>query len=154
MVTKIKNNEEIDAIVKTKLAQFSRNGGKAPIARWSEEELEIVDAVIWDLLTVGCLSREQTAQELSKRWGVTVGTARKYIQNAIKRLAGQFEEDTETKRKMFLEKCESILEQAIADGQKRTALQALDTIAKASGFYKETKEIDITGDGAIKFDFS
>lgn len=154
MKTKIQNNEEIDATIKSKLKCFFRNGGTAPQTKWSDDELALMDAVIWDYLTVGCLSREQTAQELKKRWDIHISTARKYVKDAIRRLANQFEEDTETKRKLFLEKCESILADALEDGQRKTALQALDTIAKASGFYKETKEVEISGDGSIKFDFS
>lgn len=148
--------EKVDAMVNTRLKQFPAKGGRHPSRNvgWSDEELEIMDGVIWDYLTTQGLSREQTAKQLHSRWDITIGTARTYITDAIKRMAKHFpDDDMETKREMFLERCQSILQDAIDSGQKSEALKALDIYAKASGFYKEQKDINLTGENTIHFDF-
>ena len=165
MATKNKKEEEvnifsdpdkIDALVKTRLDQFPRRGGSLPprMVRWSESELAIIDYVIWTYITEQGLSREATAQQIHNRWGISLSTARRYITDSIKRAATKFPaEDIEEKRQRFLERCESILQMAIEDGQKDTALRALDTYAKAAGLYKETKDINLEGNTTVRFDF-
>lgn len=148
--------EQIDAVIKSKLAQFPVKGGKAPSKKvsWTEEELSLMDYVIWSYITEDGLSREATAAQIHDRWGIALSTARKYITESIKRAAARFPaEDIEEKRTRFLERCEAILQKAIEDGQKDTALRALDTYAKAAGLYKETKDINIDGKTTISFDF-
>ena len=145
---------KIDAVVKSKLAQFNRKGGKIYPGNvsWSESELELIDGVIWGYITEQGLSREKTAQQIADRWNIALSTARKYISDSIKRMAKNIpEEDVEERRRKFLERCESILQDAIENRQKDSALKALDLIAKASGLYKETKEVDINGN--MTFDF-
>ena len=150
------NPEKIDAMIKTRLDQFPRRGGSLPPrkVRWSESELAIIDYVIWTYITEQGLSREATAQQIHSRWGISLSTARRYITDSIKRAATKFPaEDIEEKRQRFLERCESILQMAIDDGQKDTALRALDTYAKAAGLYKETKDINLEGNTTVRFDF-
>ena len=42
--------EEIDALINSRLEQFPRKGGKqsSKNVTWSDEELSIIDSVIWD----------------------------------------------------------------------------------------------------------
>lgn len=149
--------DKIDAVINSKLAQFPAKGGKVPSKKisWSESELALIDYVIWSYITEDGLSREATAAQLHNRWDIALSTARKYITESIKRAATKFPaEDIEEKRTRFLERCENILQQALQDGQKDTALRALDTYAKAAGLYKETKDINLGGEADIHFDFS
>lgn len=149
--------EKIDAVIKSRLSQFPAKGGKVPskTAKWSKEELNLIDYVIWSYITEQGLSREATAQQIHNRWDISLSTARRYITDSIKRASDNFPtEELEEKRRKFLERCEAILQQAIEDGQKDTALRALDTYAKAAGLYKETKDINLQGEASITFDFS
>lgn len=149
--------DKIDAVIKSRLSQFPARGGKVPSksAKWSKDELNLIDFVIWTYITEQGLSREATAHQLHNRWDICLSTARRYITDSIKRASENFPaEELEEKRRKFLERCESILQQAIEDGQKDTALRALDTYAKAAGLYKETKDINFEGNASITFDFS
>ena len=58
--------EKINAIIKSRLAQFSTKGGsqKNSLVKWTESELELRNAVIIDYLTINGLSRERTAQQI------------------------------------------------------------------------------------------
>lgn len=156
-ITIFSDPDKIDMLIKSKLNLFPARGGKVPSKsiKWSESELAIIDYVIWTYITEQGLSREATAAQLHTRWDIALSTARKYITDSIKRAAKRFPaEDIEEKRTRFLERCEAILQQAIEDGQKDTALRALDTYAKAAGLYKETKDINLQGEADIRFDFS
>ena len=153
-ITVFDDAQKIDAIINTKLRQFPRKGSKtyAKNVGWTEEELELIYCVIWDYIIKGGLSREQTAQQLYSRWDISLSTARRYVVECIKRFSKNFpEDDLATIRQMFIQRCEGILEMAIADNNKDSALKALDLIGKTTGLYKETKDINV--DGTITFDF-
>ena len=149
--------EEIDRMINTRLEQFPRKGGKTSSKNvsWSDEELSIIDSVIWDYISKQGLSREQAAQQIHSRWDISLSTARRYITDSIKRMASTYtEEDQEEQRKIWLERCEAILQDAIETRDKQSALRALDLMGKSMGFYKETKDVNLDVDGGISFDFS
>ena len=149
--------EEIDALINSRLEQFPRKGGRScsKHVSWSDEEISIIDSVIWDYISTQGLSREATAQQLHSRWDISLSTARKYITDSIKRMASTYtEEDQEEQRRVWLERCEAILQDAIETRDKQSALRALDLMGKTLGLYKETKDINVDGDNTIHFDFS
>lgn len=157
MENNILTDERVDTLINTRLSQFRVKGGSALPKKvgWSDEEIQIMDNVIWSYLVTKGMSRENTAKQLTQRWDIALSTARKYVSECIKRMSNIYtQEDIETKRQMFLQRCEQILTDAIESRQKDTALKALDLYAKASGFYKEAKDVNVTAEGNIKFDFS
>ena len=84
-----------------------------------------------------------------------MSTARRYITDSIKRMASTYtEEDQEEQRRVWLERCEAILQDAIETKDKQSALRALDLMAKSLGLYKETKDVNLDVDGGISFDVS
>lgn len=151
------NPDEIDALINSRLKQFPRKGGKTSSRNvsWSDEEISIIDSVIWDYIAKQGLSREQAAQQIHYRWDISLSCARKYITDSIKRMASTYtEEDQEEVRRVWLERCESILQDAISTRDKQSALRALDLMGKTLGLYKETKDINVDGDNTIHFEFS
>lgn len=75
--------------------------------------------------------------------------------DSIKRIANTYsEEEQEEVRRVWLERCESILQDAISTRDTQSALKALDLMAKSLGLYKETKDVNLDVDGGISFDFS
>lgn len=151
------NPDEIDALINSRLKQFPRKGGKTSSRNvsWSEAEIQIVDSVIWDYMAKQGLSREATAQQIHYRWDISLSTARKWIMDSIKRIANTYsEEEQEEVRRVWLERCESILQECVETRDKQNALKALDLMAKSLGLYKETKDINLDVDGGISFDFS
>lgn len=151
------NPEEIDSLVNSRLKQFPRKGGRScsKHVSWSEAEIQIIDEVIWDYIAKQGLSREATAQQLIARWDISLSTARKWITDSIKRIANTYsEEEQEEVRRVWLERCESILQDAISTRDTQSALKALDLMAKSLGLYKETKDINVDGDNTIHFEFS
>ena len=148
--------EEIDSLINSRLKQFPRKGGKScsKHVSWSEAEIQIIDSVIWDYMAKQGLSREATAQQIYSRWDISLSTARKWITDSIKRIANTYsEEEQEEVRRVWLERCESILQECIETRDKQNALKALDLMGKSLGLYKENKDINLDVDGGISFDF-
>ena len=149
--------EEIDALINSRLEQFPRKGGRScsKHVSWSDAEIQIIDSVIFDYIAKQGLSREATAQQIYSRWDISLSTARKWITDSIKRIANTYsEEEQEEVRRVWLERCESILQECIETRDKQNALKALDLMGKSLGLYKESKDINVDGDNTIHFDFS
>lgn len=150
--------EEIDNYIKCKLQAMPRNGGKANSVKnaWTEDEITLKDSIIMEYITVQGLSRTQTAQQICDRWGLAATTARDWVSDACKRFAASFNDNDnqEEQRRIWMERCETILQDAIDTRDKTSALKALDLIGKSMGLYRETKDINLEGDNTIHFDFS
>ena len=155
MINIFSDPKNIDTLINTRLAQFPRKGGNGgKNASWTDEEIQVIDSVIWSYMTEQGLSREQTAQQIFNRWNISLSTARRYVCECVKRMVKSFpEEEMEEKRKVWLERCESILQSAIESGDKKSALKALDIMAKTYGLYKEKTEVELSGNADITFDF-
>ena len=75
------------------------------------------------------------------------------MEEAIKRFTTSFDEDTvEEQRKIWLERCEQVLQDAIESKDKQNAIRALDLIGKSMGIYKEKSDVNLSGSADIKFD--
>lgn len=149
--------EAIDAYIKSRIASFPQKGGKANSVKgaWTKEELELRDAVIMEYITKQGLSKIATAQQIADRWGLKMRTANQYVMDAVKRFAQSFTEETvEDQRRVWLERCEQILQDAIDSRDKTNAIKALDLIGKSMGIYQQKQNIDLSGEADIKFDFS
>ena len=148
--------EQIDAVINAKLASMPRKNGKAnsKANAWTKDEIELRNAVIMQYIAEQGLSKERTAQQLTNRWDITIDTARDYVKRAVTDFANSFtDEDAEEQRRMWLERCEQILQEALDTGDKGNALKALDLIGKSMGIYTEKKDLNVQGDVDIKFDF-
>lgn len=148
--------EMIDAIIKSRLAQFSTKGGtqKNSLVKWTDAELELRDAVVMDYLTVNGLSRERTAQQLADRWDVSMQSARNYVRDAITRFAKNYVEiDEATRKKIFEEKLQSIYEDAVSAKDRQSSLKAIDILNKMNGMYTDKSDVNLSVDGKITFDF-
>lgn len=146
--------EKIDGIIKARLSEFPRKGGKGTTSSWTEEEIELIDAVILQYITEQGLSRFKTAQQICDRWGIAISTAKRWVSEAIKRFADSFDDnDKEKLKKMFVERLETILQSAIDDNAKDSALKALDLYGKTFGFFKDNQNINLNAEGNISFDF-
>lgn len=148
--------EKVDAIIKSRLAQFSTKGGtqKNSLVKWTEAELELRDAVIMDYLTVNGLSRERTAQQIADRWDVTMQSARNYVRDAITRFAKNYVEiDEATRKKLFEEKLQAIYEDAVSAKDRQSSLKAIDILNKMNGMYTDKSDVNVNVDGKITFEF-
>lgn len=147
--------EKIDAIINAKLASLPAKNGKGNSIKcaWTPEELELRDAVVLQYITEQGLSKLKTAQQLMSRWDISLPSAYNYINDALDRFTAVDEDNAEKQRKIWLERCETILQDAIDTKDKQSALKALDLIGKSMGIYKDKTDINLSGGADIKFDF-
>lgn len=146
--------EDIDTFIKTKIASFPPVKGKNA-TKWTPEELDLRDAVIMEYICKQGLSKTATAQQIMDRWGIKQSTAFKYVMEAIQRFSKSFTEETvENQKKVWLERCEQILQDAIDSRDRSTVIKALDLIGKSMGIYQQKQNIDLSGEADIRFDFS
>lgn len=148
--------DEIDAVIKSRIALFSTKGGcqKNSLVKWTESEIELRDAVIIDYITTNGLSREKTAQQISSRWDISVVTARKYVAEAVKHFCDNVvDESDEIRKKIFEEKLHSIYEDAVSAGDRQSSLRAIDILNKMNGMYTDKSDVNVNVDGKIVFDF-
>lgn len=148
--------EEIDAVIKSKLAQFSTKGGKQKnsLVKWTDEEIELRDAVIIDYITTNGLSREKTAQQISSRWDISMVTARKYVAESIKHFCDNVVEESEAvRKKLFEEKLQSIYEDAVIAKDRQSSLRAIDILNRMNGMYTDKSDVNLSVDGKITFEF-
>ena len=83
-----------------------------------------------------------------------MATARKWVARALDDFTKSYgEEDQEKNRRLWLERCEQVLQDAIDTRDKANALKALDLIGRSMGLFTEKKDIKLDGDVDIKFDF-
>ena len=155
-ITVFDRPEMIDALINSKLENMPAKSGKAgsKATAWKPEELDLRDGVILQYITEQGLSKERTAQQIYSRWNISLPTARRYVAEAIKRFSQSFVEDNaEEQRRLWLERCETILQDAIDSRDKQSALRALDLMGKSMGIYQEKKDVTVDGEVDIRFDF-
>ena len=112
--------EDIDSVIKSRLAQFTKKGGKGTNNNtWSPEELELLDSVVLQYITEQGLSRERTAQQIKVRWDIALSTARKYLKNAIDRFCKATAAETkEEQKRLWEEQLKQILQDALENGTR------------------------------------
>lgn len=144
--------EDIDKHIRKGLANQNAKGGSKVC--WTKDEIEIMDFVIMEYLTVNMLSPVRTAYQLVDRWGMCYGVARKHVADAQKRwMKKHIPETEELMKTKFTEQLNTILQEAQEAGDRQSAIKALDMLAKTAGFYNDKKDLKVSMEGPIRFDF-
>lgn len=144
--------DEVDALIRSKIAQTAKHKGRSAHAKWTESEMQARDSVIIEYICHQGLSRAETAKQISDRWGIHLHTAERYIREAVEHLVRDYDEYTEEVRKVHLERLEKILQEALDRDNLDTALKVMDQISKVQGLYLERKEVTVN-DIPISFKF-
>lgn len=148
----ILDSEKADAIIKARLATFPRVGGTGNHS-WTNAELELRDGIIWEYITINCMSRENTSKQIAARWDISLPTARKYVAQAIEHLAKNYDETEEQARQEMIDKATTIVEKCMEEERFSEAQKAMDMINKLKGLYTDKKDVKVEGDIEITFDF-
>lgn len=148
--------ETIDKYVKLKIKAAPSKGGKSQsAAKWTDEENELRDSVIIGYLVDNMMSNDKVAQQIAARWGMSVATARDWVAASRRRFcARQGKENLEEVRKIFVERVESLIEDAKENGSNENIRHALELYGKTFGLLSEKKDINLSGDTTIKFEFT
>ena len=147
-----KEPELVDTIIKGRIARAKAKDGKTHLAKWTPEELEIRNAVIYGYLINDCNTREECARKIAERWDISNNTARNYIKEAMRALVANYQDvSKEQIKETYLKRIEKLLQKAVNEGKTKEALQAAEMLNKLDGLYNE--KIDLNLQGNITFDF-
>ena len=153
-VTIFSSPDAIDNIIKLRLSTFSRKGAPCKNSAWTDDELELRRAVVIEYISQG-LSKENTAQQIAARWGVTIGCARRYVKDAIDNFCATYaDESISEHRKIWEKQVLKLLQDAVEDRSKDAQAKALDMLGKAYGLYSQKTDVNLSGDTTIHFDFN
>ena len=89
-------------------------------------------------------------QRFSKEWNLSEKTIRLLIDDAISYMKS--EETKETLVAMNMERLDNIIEDSMKEGDKRSAIKAIDTQNKLAGGYEEKVKLETDGDINLIFD--
>lgn len=154
-VTIFSDPQVIDGIIKNRINSFSARGAKNNRTSWTEDEIELRNAVVLDYIGKQGMSREETARQLSNRWSISMPTARNYVRDAIKDFVAIYKDkDKQEIFETYTNRLEGILQNALDNNQKDIALKTLDILNKMNGFYSDKTKIEVEGNIPISFDFS
>lgn len=89
-------------------------------------------------------------QRFSKEWNLSEKTIRLIISDAISYMKS--DETKETLIAINMERLDNIIEESMKEGDKRSAIKAIDTQNKLAGGYEEKVKLETDGDINLIFD--
>lgn len=147
--------EEMEAIVLAEIDRHRQNP-KQPIPNknkkmgWEENPLLFRRQIIMKWMGQG-LTKTNCVKKVMERWGVGHNAAYIYVNDAIKYIADTYKEDTEHLKDIIFHKLESLVEDAMRDNDRKSALKAYDQICKMNGLYDN--KVEVKAETTINFDF-
>lgn len=138
----------IDKAYKRNKTEGKHNWG----CRWTDEAIAVRRQVVIEYLAQG-LGHYRIAQELQNRWKVAYKTAAGYIKDAVEYMGTNIAEINEYNYEIAVQRLENILEDALANNNRKEALQSIDLLNKIQGLYVNKVEADVKADTTIEFKF-
>lgn len=153
-------DEQRDEIVKSRahskqIGTTKGKDGKCISGRglkWDDYAIDVRRYVIMSLINRG-KSYTETRLEIMQRWDIARTTAENYIKDALGAV-GEINEMLRLQwRDVQLERLQKIIDDALAHGDRKSALAANEQINKITGQYVTKVEADVKEDSTVKFDF-
>lgn len=131
---------EIDAYIKNRIRALAK--GPSAKSKWTDEEIQLRNQVIWDYVAQG-LSSRRIKEHLQDRWGIGKTAARDYYVRAMKELTKESDDVRVHARGMMEERLLAVVENAMDNHQYKEACMALDQLNKIYGLYNTSQQIEI-----------
>ena len=140
-------DEEIDGKLVTLIRAIQE---KPQTVKWNEEAVDLRNYAIWKLLYKQGKSRVDTMRTIKERWGVSQKTAYLYINEAEREVNETYTEMKDDYRSKNMERLQKLYDDAVANGEKKIALAALEQMNKLQGLYTENHQVEVK---EIRFEF-
>lgn len=147
--------EEMEAIVLAEIDRHRQNP-KQPLPNknkkngWQETPLLFRRQIIMKWMGEG-LTKTNCVKRVMDRWGVCSDASYNYVNDAIKFITETYKEDTEHLKDIIFHKLECLVEDAMRNNDRKSALKAYDQICKMNGLYEQKVKTENTT--TIQFDF-
>jgi len=145
-------DDEIDNLIRKRISETPKRGGTRKDG-WTEDELALRNSVILDLICTKGISRTEAQKILMKRWGIGKSTASRYVLAALEELVEDYDEFVDYTREQHIQRLESLLEDCLTHNDRKNAVSVLDSLAKIYGLNQDNKNIRLSTDENITFDF-
>lgn len=153
-------DEQRDEIVKSRVhsKQIGKTKGEdgkcvyGKKLKWDDYAVDVRRYVIMSLINQG-KSYTQTRLEITERWEIARTTAENYIKDALGAV-GEINEMLRLQwRDVQLERLQKIIDDALAHGDRKSALMANEQINKITGQYITKIDAEVKEDSTVRFDF-
>ncbi len=121
--------------------------------KWGEEDLILRNQLIIYWITKEGLSRIEAVQMLMQVFGIARSNAFEWTNEALRSLNEGFEEYRDLARQTQIEKIEKSIKECKGLGKYKEAAMFTEQLNKIYGLYAETKKVEVSADGPIKFEF-
>lgn len=148
-------DNEIDTIIRNRIAETPKRGGTRN-GGWTESELALRNSVILDLICNKGISRTEAQKILMQRWDIGKSTASRYVLAALEELVDDYDEFADYTREQHIQRLEALLEECLShnsDRDRKNAIAVLDSLAKIYGLNQDNKNIKLSSDESISFEF-
>lgn len=135
-------------------AKRGPNGGAIKTKyEWSEGDLVLRNQLIIYWLTKEGYSRVEVAMLIMQKFDVARGTAFKWAKEAVETLNEGFDEYRDAARQIQIERIEKCIKECKGSGKLKEAAMFTEQLNKIYGLYTDTKKVEVSADGPIKFEF-
>lgn len=145
-------DDEIDNLIRKRISETPKRGGTRN-GGWTEDELSLRNSVILDLICTKGISRTEAQKIIMKRWDIGKSTASRYVLAALEELVEDYDEFVDYTREQHIQRLESLLEDCLSHGDRKNAVSVLDSLAKIYGLNQDNKNIKLSTDESISFEF-
>lgn len=134
--------EEIDAYMKAYIDDcFRKSGKRGGPQKTPEEVIQLRRKAIIQRMRDG-MSPVQIKYDIAEKWDVAYQTAYNYYRDAVEYLNADLKEDAARVRENQVERLYRIAEEALAQGDRKSALATYDQINKIYGLYSQKVELN------------
>lgn len=151
-------DDERDVIVRAaiedarpeKIHDNVRKGGLLKI--WDEYRVEVRRYCVMRMLNTG-KSYIECKREMMERWSISKSSADNYLKDALDAVSEVNDKYRDKWRDVQLERLQRIIDDALAHGDRKSALAANEQINKITGQYITKIDADVKEDSTVRFDF-
>lgn len=147
--------EELIAYLKAQRPDtFDENGVRHRTKwKWSEDDIDLRNQLIIYWITKDNMSRMEVVNMIMQVFGINRSNAFVWSGEAISSLNEGFEEYKESARQTQIERIEKLIKECRLSGRLKEAAMFTEQLNKIYGLYTDTKKVEVSADGPIKFEF-
>jgi len=149
--------EEVIVHLRNSMPQPANPGGggvsETRAHKWAEGDMILRNQLILYWITKESMSRTECVHMLMQEFRINRSKAYEWVKIALDTLNEGFEEYRDLARQIQVEKIEKSIKECKAAGKLKEAAMFTEQLNKIYGLYTENKNVEISADKPIRFEF-
>ena len=147
--------EEVITYLKQQKPDYTdENGVRHKVKwKWSDDDLDLRNQLIIYWITKDGLSRMEVVNMIMQVFGIARSNAFDWSKMAIASLNEGFEEYRDLARQTQIERIEKLIKECKGMGKYKEAAMLNEQLNKIYGLYTDTKKVEVSAEGPIRFEF-